>query len=329
LLSRILDRSRFIRLRWRFLSALALITLLAPGMKARVYRARESVVDIPRPAANPAVASPARLEQLPAGIALEGENPPAGWTHLVFKSIPKLVTGDLDTVSSQAFEIAQRIRPMMVAEIRRGSDDPRSPFHLKRVGVGLCAPGKEEGTDVVVSTMSIAGTRGQWTTKQRLILAALSYESAKAKLAAATSTFALVRSPVIFLVDGRHRKLDLCYALRVEPQTGRLETIVWTDLGSTPVGNPAPAIGHRLASAVFDLPQDVHATRALGSIPIAWSFAIRGLPDGPDLKLPAQLLSLAASADGAPRSSAAIEQALIGLGREHGLWTEGVARAAR
>ena len=174
----------------------------------------------------------------------------------------------------------------MVAEVRRASDDPRAPFHLKRVGVGLCAPGKEEGSDVVISTMSIAGTRGEWTTKQRLILAAMSYESAKAKMAAATSTFALVRTPVIFLAEGQHRKLDLCYALRVDPQTGELATIVWPDIGSSPAAIPSPTIGRHLASAVFDLPQDVHATRALGRIAIAWSFAIRGLPDGPEVNHP-------------------------------------------
>jgi hypothetical protein len=329
LFRRILDRSRSIRSRWRILSALALITLLAPGMKARVYRARETVADIPMPAVTSGVASPARLVQLPPGIPLSGEQAPEGWSHLVFKSIPKLTSGDLDTVSAQAFEIAQRIRPLMVAEVRRASDDPHAPFHLKRVGVGLCAPGKEVGSDVVVSTMSIVGTRGEWTTKQRLILASLSYESAKAKLAAATSTFALVRTPVIFLVDGRHRKLDLCYALRVEPRTGELTTIVWPDLGASPSAAPTPAVGRRLSAAVFDLPQDVHATRALGKIPIAWSFAIRGLPDGPDLTLPAGFLSQVASADGTAPNSASIEQALMSFDRRHGLSTGGVARAGQ
>ena len=197
------------------------------------------------------------------------------------------------------------------------------------MGVGLCAPGKEEGTDVVVSTMSIAGTRGEWTTKQRLILAAMSYESAKAKLAAATSTFALVRSPVIFLVDGQHRKLDLCYALRVDPRTGELTTIAWPDLPSTSGGSPAAAIARRLTSRVFDLPQDVHATRALGNIPIAWSFAIRGLPEGPTSNYPWNFLSLTASSDAGAERSAAIEQSLIHLDASPRTSSEEFVRAAR
>lgn len=329
------DRFRLVLSRWKIFTGLVIIILLVPGMKARVFRAREAVPEVRAATLSVSVPAaheplpPARLEQLPAGARLEGQNPPAGWSHLVFKSIPKLTTGDLDTVSAQAFEIASRIRPLMVAEVRRISDDPGAPFQLKRVGAGLCAPGSGEGTDVVVSTMSIAGTKGEWTTKQRLVLAALSYESSKAKLSAATSTFAIVRSPVVFLVEGQHRKLELCYALRVEPQSGRLETIVWPDLKSaSDAGSPAPVIARRLTAPVFDLPQDVHATRALGKIAIAWSFAIRGLPDGPGLSLPSEFLRLEASATESDARSAVIEQTLIRLDPMQGEATDSDGRPA-
>jgi hypothetical protein len=329
LFRRILKRPRLVLLRsWTFL-ALAGVLLLAPGMKARVFRARETVPDLARAAAVPPITAPARLVQLPTGTRFEGQDPPPGWTHLVFKSIPKLTSGDLDTVSAQAYEIAQRIRPLMLAEVRRDGDDPSAAFTLRRVGVGLCAPGKEEGTDVVVSTMSIAGTRGEWTTKQRLILAALSYESSKARLAAATPTFALVRSPVVFLVAGRHRKLDLCYALRVDPRTGELATIVWPEPASKTDESPSATGARRLTSRVFDLPQDVHATRALGNLVVSWSFAIRGLPEGDDLELPGDLLGLASSSDESPERSAAIEQRVIHLLSKQKPEPAGMARTAR
>ena len=299
-------------------------------MKARVFRARETVADVPIPAATPVVASPAQLEQLPTGIQLEGQNPPVGWSHLVFKSIPKLTSGDLDTVSAQAFEIAQRIRPLMVAEVRRASDDPRAPFHLKRVGVGLCAPGKEEGSDVVISTMSIAGTRGEWTTKQRLILAALSYESAKAKMTAATSTFALVRTPVVFLAEGQHRKLDLCYALRVDPQTGELETIVWPDLGSTTGGKPVT--GHRPPSCVRGVRLTPGRPRdpGPGENPDRLVLCDPRTPRWPGSQATSRIPE-PGGFGGRERlgSSAAIEQSLMSLSLEHKASTEGVARAGR
>jgi hypothetical protein len=319
--------------RWRIFAALAAIVLLAPGMRARVFRARETKESGRAEESSAAPVSwpviPARLVHLEPGLRFTDEHLPEGWTDLVFKSVPRLTSGDLVTVSAGAHEIAQRIRPIMLAEVGRASADPSSPYQLRRVGVGVCAPGKEDWTDVVVSAMSVAGTRGEWTAKERLILAALSYESSRARMPAATATFALVRTPVVFLVAGRHRKLDMCYALQVDPRTGKLATIVWPDLSSPSDKGPQPAIARRLTSRVFDLPQDVHAVRALGSIPVSWSFAIRGLPDGPDLELPAVFLDLVGTADGSTPRSAAIEQLLDELVSGRRASTGGVARAGR
>ena len=67
---------------------------------------------------------------------------------------------------------------------------------------------------------------------------------------------------------------------------------------------------------VFDCPQDVHASRVLGT-PVAWSFAIRELPPGTDLKLPADVVdSLKAAVEGSA-DSAALEQALIERVHDH------------
>ena len=254
---------------------------------------------------------PARLIQLEAGTRLQGEGPPSGWSHLVIKSIPKLATGDLDTVSEQAFEIAQRIRPLIVADIKPSSSDPESSFHLDRVGVGLCAPGQDGKGDVVVSSSSVEGTRGPWTTKQRLILAAMSFETSHARLTAATSSFALVRTPVTYLVSGAHQKIDLYYALLVDPRTGKLQTLVWPDSSSASPKDPSPSTARRLSSTVFDLPQDVHATRILGSLPVSWSFAIRELPSGIDVAIPPELIALLTSEGGDASHSAEIEEALL------------------
>jgi hypothetical protein len=208
------------------------------------------------------------------------------------KSIPRLATGDLDTVSEQAHEIAQRIRPLIVADVRRGDEHEGSSFRLARVGTGLCAPGQDGTGDVVVTGSSIAGSRGTWTAKQRLILSAIAYESSRARLAATTPTFALIRTPVTFLVSGSHQKIDMCYAVLVDSESGELRTLVWPDTSAVGPENLFPATARWLASAVFDLPQDVQATRILGRLPVAWSFAIRELPAGPDQVLPHELFGL-------------------------------------
>jgi len=71
-----------------------------------------------------------------------------------------------------------------------------------------------------------------------------------------------------------------------------------------------------LSAPVFDCPQDVHATRVLGT-PVAWSFAIRELPPGTDLTLPADLAgSLKAKVEGSA-DSAALEHSVIECLHDH------------
>jgi hypothetical protein len=226
------------------------------------------------------------------------------------KSIPRLASGDLDTVSEQAHEIAQRIRPLIVADVEHSAGGGGSSFRLARVGVGLCAPAEDGGGDVVITASSVQGTRGPWTTKQRLILAAIAHESSQIRLAAATPTFALVRSPVTFLVTGSHHKVDMCYAVLVDPASGELQTHVWPDTTGIGPSSTGGARFRRLVKTVFDLPQDVHATKILGGLPVSWSFAIRGLPEGPDQDLPAELRSLLTDSSADLARSTQIEREL-------------------
>ena len=154
------------------------------------------------------------------------------------------------------------------------------------------------------------GTRGLWTAKQRIILTAMAYEVSCAQLAAATPTFALLRSPNTFLIEGSHHKVELCQALLVDPRSGKLQVIVWCDDARHGASEPSQLPARLLSAPVFDCPQDVHATRLLGT-PIAWSFAIRELPPGTDLTLPADLVASCRAAVGASADSVALEQGLI------------------
>src|SRR5271166_6275283 len=102
-----------------------LTLMLAPGMRGRLFRARELTDGLPVgvPSSISADLQAPRLVHLDPGTRLEGQSAPQGWRHLVIKSVPNLATGDLDTVSSQAFETARRIRPVIVADIRRSEPE--------------------------------------------------------------------------------------------------------------------------------------------------------------------------------------------------------------
>jgi len=297
----------------------ALLTLmLAPGMRGRLFRARELTEDLPVGPPSPVSAhlQAPRLVHLDSGSRLEGQSAPQGWSHLVIKSIPELATGDLDTVSSQAFETARRIRPVIVADIRLSEPEFGPIYYLARVGVGICAPGQDGVSDRVISPASVEGTRGSWTAKQRIILAAMAYEVSRTHLAAATPTLALIRSPNTFLIEGSHRKVESCQALLVDPRNGKLRVIVWLEDAQHDAREPAEVPARLVSAPIFDCPQDVHATRVLGT-PVAWSFAIRDLPPGTDLTLPAELAgSLKATVEGSG-DPAALEQALSELVHDH------------
>jgi hypothetical protein len=162
----------------------------------------------------------------------------------------------------------------------------------------------------VISASSVGGTLGSWTAKQRIILTAMTYEVSRTQLAAAAPTFALLRSPNTFLRGGSHRKVESCQALLLDSRSGNLQTIVWFDDAQQDTSSSAAAPARLLSTPVFDCPQDVHATRVLGT-PIAWSFAIRELPPGTDLTLDGGLVAACKAKAMSLSDSAAIEQALI------------------
>jgi hypothetical protein len=305
-------RVKWVLPRWRTLALLAVISVLAPGMKEHVFRARETARDPSQVATVPISHPTARLVQLPAGNRLEGDIPPAGWSHLVIKSLPRLATGDLDTVSSQAFETAQRIRLAIVADVRRSPSGPIS-FYLERVGVGLCAPAQDGLGDVVVTPTSVEGSQGPWMAKQRIVLAATSLDLSRVRLTAATPTFAQIRTPVMFLVSGSHRKIDVCYALVVNSQNGALGTLAWSEAPHANSQRPSVAAVRVLSSPVFDCPIDIQAKRVWGNIPVSWSFAVRDLPPGTPVAVSPDLISFLASAANDSSRSAQVEQAFVGL----------------
>jgi hypothetical protein len=300
------------RKRQTIILVIAVLSLmLTPGMMGRLFPSHEltdaSPLEMP---AIPASLPVPHLVHLAPGARLANQSAPTGWSDLVIKSVPNLATGDLDTVSSQAFETARRIRPVIVADIRRAEPKSGYTFYLARVGVGLCAPDKEGDGDRTISASSVEGTRDSWTTKQRIILTAMALEVARTQLAAATPTFALLRSPNTFLIAGSHRKVQSYQALLVDPQSGRLRVTVWRDGPDLVPAEASESPARLLSAPIFDSPQDVHATRVLGT-PIAWSFAIRDLPPGIELSIPASVVAACKTQFLGSAESAAVEQALI------------------
>jgi hypothetical protein len=272
---------------------LAIVAVLGSGTKDGNLLRPNATIDGWKKAEPPSPLPAAELVHLAPGSRIEAEGPPPGWSHLVIKSLPRLATGDLDTVSSQAFETAGRVRLVIVADVQ-SAPAGHAGFVLHHVGVGLCAPAADERADVVVTPTSVEGSRGPWTTKQRLVLAATSLDLAQVSLDASTSNLALIRMPVTFLVSGSHRKVSVCYAVLADPQTGAAQTFAWTQTLGGETDPAQPAKLRLLSRPVFDCPIDIKARR-LGTIPVTWSFAVTDLPPGTDLDAPPDLAPLLAA----------------------------------
>jgi hypothetical protein len=235
-----------------------------------------------------------KLVYLKPGLRIT-KKPPEGWSHLVIKSIPRLI-GDKGSLPSGSSKTATLFRSVVLANVKP-VDINEKDFELTQIGVGICIPDpQDEDQDIVVSAdMLNALGLNHLTTVQRMVLDAAELELAEGRIIARTATFALFRSPVTMLdpgPGGKHGKANLYYAFCVNHATGRLDVAVW-NMKPESTAQTAPAVMAKLAAdAVFTCKLDVKAKRILGTVPYSWSFAMTDLPPGQKLRVPPTLGAL-------------------------------------
>ena len=265
------------------------------------------------------------LVHLPPGTRLHPDRPPSGWSRFVLKSTPVLSSGDLGTLGEEAFATARRIRLAILADV--GREPVGTAYAIRRVGVGLAAPVVGEGEqagDVIVAATNVGEKSGDWTTKERIILAAGSRELGRASLAAAAPTFALLRTPTTCLVGGRHETVDVMYAMLVEPGSGRLRLFAC----KPPVDGLPPVIRELNAPAIVDGPLDVKA-KTLAGFAVSWSFAMVDVPEGIERPIPDELARLLSPENLESADPLAMEGAFRAFAKSPGVASrrdEGLAR---
>jgi hypothetical protein len=215
------------------------------------------------------------------------ETLPPGWSHLVIKSVPRLASGDLDSLPGMATSTATLFRATVLVDVRPVGEGANRHFVLRRVGVGLCVPSR--GHDTVVLSQTVASQGIELGMVGRTVLDRAEQELRRGRLVARTPTFALFSTPAVMQVGNGHREILLRYALLVDSASGALQTLVWAiDL------DPARRVAAKTMvlmnpSLVYDCGLDVSAQRLLGAVPINWSFAMRGLPTGQPRPMSPQL----------------------------------------
>jgi hypothetical protein len=254
-------------------------------------------------------AAPARrptLVVLTPGTQVPGPRPlPPGWTHLVIKSTPRLASGELDSLPRVAQSTAGLFRATILADVAR-SAGPGSPFELRRVGVGLCTPVR--GVDTVVSTGALRPMHLGLGFVARKVLQEAEFELSRGRVKARTPSFVLYSAPSVCKGSRGHEAVLLRYALLVDPGTGALRTVLWSQASDPGVRTAPIEMALLPPGLMFDAALDVAAARVLN-----WSFAMNALPSGKRLQPGAPLRNWTLRDTLSPTESAALEAELSRL----------------
>ena len=220
------------------------------------------------------------------GTIVDGR-PPLSWSHLVIRSLPRLASGDLQTLPRSAFRTATLIRTVILADVGRNPDRPGS-FVLRRLGIGLCVPDRS-GRDVVVRSGRLDESDVSLGIVEKVVLKSAEAELNRGRLVAATPTFALYRGPAMMPGEHGHHTVLISYAFLVDPRSGSLRTFVWAQDARRTSQDIETDVVELKPDLHFDCPLNVQAERLLGAVPVSWSFAMEKLPPGRSLAVPVNL----------------------------------------
>jgi hypothetical protein len=223
-----------------------------------------------------------QLVLLSPGTRVE-KHPPRGWTDLVIKSMPRIESGDVDSLPSFAESTATLFRSVIFADVR---PDPKSErgFRLARVGLGLCVPA--DGAEVIVSPDTASTPPVSLGFVERQVLEKASAEMVKARLVCRTPTLAVLAAPTELKSGEGHRSVYLFYAILIGSGSERIKTYLWA-VAAEPEKRSAPqALTLLPRGLVYPCGLDVSAERLLGTIPVGWAFAMCSLPPGKSVAAP-------------------------------------------
>jgi hypothetical protein len=264
------------------------IVLSCFGLSCLVKCSEGSGVGVMLPALGVVGWTPPQLVFLEPGIRIK-DKPPEGWNHLVIKSVPRLASGERDSLPAVATRTATLFRTVILADVRPVDLDEHE-FMLARVGVGMCVPDDDgQKHEVVVASDRLQALGIHLSPLERTVLDAAESELAEGRIVVRTSTFALYRTPANLVVAGKHHRVDLYYAFCVERATGRLRVAIWSMWPGQGKQAPPPALIELGPNSVYDCALDVRAKRILGTVPFSWSFAMRTLPPGRSVRVPPAL----------------------------------------
>jgi hypothetical protein len=238
-----------------------------------------------------------RFELMQPGTVV-GKEPPKGWSHLVIKSHPRIRPDDLRLVSPLTAELSSFLFTAFVANVDEERAGGQVRYRLGAIAFGVGT--SINGRDTIISP----------ATQQRLganvgllggqVLAKVYDGQQNVRLAAFTRTMALVDTPMVMLRGNRHRPIIIRYALLVDANTGRLETLAWLldrdDRGG--YQGPASPIEWLPPNKINDAVLRVDTNEITLGVPSDNAFALVRLPEGQkQIAFPEDVKGVAAEAN--------------------------------
>lgn len=298
------------RTRWLGAAGLGVVALLAlgcwafwPGEKRLPEEA--AFVDVtPRP-----------LEPIPPGTVI-ADRAPAGWSHLIIKSHPRVGEETIGRISETTARMAGLLFTAMLADVRPEPGQDGTPrFHLRAVGVGVGTD--VDGKEMILSSQTQKQLGAELSLIDRTVLAGGEDQLRQMRLVARTPTMALIDNPTTLLYRKKHRRVVFRYAILVAPQSGRLDTLMWLLLPSDDQGSYKGPIGplqRFSAEMVEDCVLHVDPDEFLLGIPTPLGFARERIPRGTsEVPFPEGLRPAAARRRFSPESVRTLQKRLAAV----------------
>jgi len=246
------------------------------------------------------------ISQIPPGTKV-GNRPPAGWTHLIFKTRNRLASGDLEAIPEFGRATAEFLFTVFAARVVPADPTGRGPWRLDKVAMAVGAQVGQE--DIVLTTATQKELGADLGVLKLAILGRAEEHLKKVHQIAFSPRLAIVDAPTYFADPDGHRPIVIRYLLLVRPEDGGLASLAWRiDLAEEGryLAARSPAVLIQ-ANLVATTPLHVDGKKVILGIPGADAFATTRLPRGREVPIPLVVQGLAGRQDLTPQDVLLLE----------------------
>lgn len=256
--------------------------------------------------------TPRPADLMPAGVVV-GDGPPAGYSHLVFKSLPRVHPAQAEQLPGLFVRYASLLFTVVVADVQRHDTNP-SRYRLRTAALGLGT--LVEGRHVVLTPKEASKHGAKLDLIERQILAGGYERMSKAMTIVQSESFVLMDTPVHFQCGPKHRLVTYRYAFLADSHTGELATLLWVvdHAGTCELDLANRRMVWMSPNKVHDAILHVDRSEFKLGVPTEAAYAVEALPTGRAmLDLPATLRPLAMQVQFTPQQARQLEVHLRAL----------------